>query len=251
MPAQSISIAYRFSILAALSIVLAFASFTRNPVFMTDVSIWAEAAEQSPGKQRALHNYGCALAKDGRYTEAISVFDKVLSLPYDGSVLMHFMHLERGNAYYHLKQYDNALSAYKDALIIAPADSEALTNIAVVLMKQGKRTDALAYAKMAVETGSPFATTFEVMGDIFAAEGKRAEAVQYYLDAIRKNPGLLSAYKSLAGVYETMGQYSTAIAMLNDIMARAGDSDQSEREEAFYMLMRIREKEKTVLKKTE
>ena len=52
----------------------------------------------------------------GKYAESLTYLDKATSLyPKDASVL-----IERGNAYYFLKQYDKALEDYSNAITVNP-----------------------------------------------------------------------------------------------------------------------------------
>jgi hypothetical protein len=76
------------SFLVTVSIIacLAFSAQKRNRVYMTPVTLWADAASKSINKRRTHENYGQALSTAGKYPEALREFKTVLALRDDGSV---------------------------------------------------------------------------------------------------------------------------------------------------------------------
>lgn len=235
IPSHSLSGAL---ILAAICSLLLAGTIARNPLFLTESGLWAETVRSSPGKQRSHHNLGCALAKERRYEEALRAFDAALTLAPDGTLLLHFCHLEVGNANYHLKRYDDAVAAWRKALGLSPGNPEVLTNIAVVLVKQGKFDEALNHARLALAASPPLAETFEVLGDISLARGDVRAAADHYVAAVKRKPALVSAFRSAAIAFERTGDYDTASRYLEQYIA--GANDPAEKGEALRVLESIR-----------
>jgi len=157
----------------------------------------------------------------------------------DGTLLLHYCYLEVGNADYHLERYDDAVAAWRKALGYAPGNPEILTNIAVVLARQGKYEDALSFARSALNASPPLAETLEVLGDISLAKGDFRAAAAYFVSAVERAPAPVSAYRSAATALERAGDYDAASRYLEQYIARV--DDQAEKGDAIRALAQLRE----------
>lgn len=211
--------------LAVVCCILMSAAAFRNTVYRDEATLWAENMRRAPGKQRTFHNAGCALAKDGRYHEALRAFDAALALGPDGTVLLHFLHIERGNAFYHLGRYDDAVTAWQRALETSPGNPEALTNIAVAQVKQGRIEEARGHAVAALAVPHPLPETFEIMGEISLLRREYRAAATQFAAALAKNPDLVDAYLGAAEAQERLGDRTAARAMLRAYIDRATDAE--------------------------
>lgn len=236
----------RTLLLAVLSLLLTVVAFARGPIFRDEVGLWNETVKRSPEKQRPHHNFGCALAKTKQYDAAIRAFDQALSLDPDGTIMPHFCYVERGNAHYHLKQYEEAIASWKKALDISPGNPEVLTNIAEGLMKQGKTDEAWGYIQAALAASSPYPETLEVLGEIHLARGEAASAAESFVSALRKNPELVTAYRGAASAYEKMGDYGPAASYLEQYLSR--DLNEQDRIEATRIMVRLKKKMREMTK---
>ena len=223
--------------LAALVIVFLSASLVRNADFRSEIKLWQAAVSGSPGKQRPHQNYGVALAQASRHADALRAFDDTLALPPDGSVLLHYLHIERGNAHYHLGELDLALASWKTALMTSPGNAEVLTNMATVFLEQGRIEDAEAYARFALRVPDPFAETLEVMGEIELKRKRYREATSYLTAALQKKPDLLSAYLTAARAREGAGEYREAYRIVQQYLAK--DLKEGDRQEAQAIAKRL------------
>jgi len=226
MPVISSHSSARVLLLGAICFLLLAGTIVRNPVYRSESGLWAETVKRSSGKQRTHHNFGCALAKEGRYEEALRAFDAALAMKPDGTLLLHYCYLEVGNANYHLERYDDAVAAWRKALGYAPGNPEILTNIAVVFARQGKYEDALSYARSALNAAPPLAETLEVLGDISLAKGDVRAAAAYFVSAVEREPAPVSAYRSAAAALEKAGDYDAASRYLEQYIARVDDPAQ-------------------------
>jgi tetratricopeptide (TPR) repeat protein len=214
MDTQTSRTVLRHAVVLALICLLAAGAFQRNRLYRTEVSLWEHTVRRASGKQRVHHNYGCALAAEHRYESALEAFRNALALRPDGTVLPHFLHIEMGNAYFHLGRYDEALQAWRTALAASPGNPEVLTNMAVVLFKQGRTGEAAEHARRAMARPSPLPETLELMGDIAFQRGEFRPAAAFYVAAVRARPGLLTAYRGAVLAYERAGDDELAKGML-------------------------------------
>jgi tetratricopeptide (TPR) repeat protein len=226
-----------WTVLAMLCVALASVAAVRNAAYRDEPSLWTETIRRSPGKQRTYHNAGCALAKAGRYDDALRAFDAALALEPDGSVLLHFLHIERGNAYYHLGRYEDAIAAWRRALETSPGNPEVLTNTAVALVKLGRIEEARGHAAAALAAPRPLPETHEVMGEISLLRGEYQAAADQLAAALKMRPDLVDAYLSAALAYEKTGNPSSASAMLRQYLERATDA--AGREKARQLAERL------------
>jgi tetratricopeptide (TPR) repeat protein len=229
-------------LLGVLVLALLTLAHGRNRVYFSEVTLWQDAAMRTPGKQRTHHNYGCALARAGRFEEAVRALDGALAQENDGSILLHYLLIEKGNAFYRLERYDEALNSWMQALAASPGNREIMTNIAVVLVKQGRTGEALGYARSALLTSAPLAETLEVMGEIALKQRRYSEASSYLLAALRKDPDLGSAYRTAALALEAAGSYEAANRIVQQYLVRKSEGE--EREEMIGISRRLQSRMK-------
>ena len=99
-----------------------------------------------PNNLAALYDKGLALAKTGRPSEAIVMYDKALAMdPRNVGLLVN-----KGNALDELGKTDEAIVLYERALAIYPEDSAALYNEGVSLLHLGKYNESIAFFDKAV-----------------------------------------------------------------------------------------------------
>jgi protein O-GlcNAc transferase len=211
------------AVLALLLLVLCTATFIRDTAYRNEIDLWERAVRSAPFKQRSHHNYACALSRAGRYEEALQAFARARSLPADGSVLLSYLYTEEGNAYYHLGRYDDALASWKQALSSSPGNSEIMTNIAVVLVKQGKIQEAETYGKFALSVPDPLAETYEVMGEIALGRQDYRSAAGFLRSALRKRSDLYSAYRAAVLAFEGEHAYAEAFLLTEKYLAENAD----------------------------
>jgi tetratricopeptide (TPR) repeat protein len=123
---------------AVLAIVLGGATFARNRVWATDVSLWTDAARKSPGKSRPWLNLGTALRDDGRPEPAIAALRRGLELE-PGSV---YGHAQLGAVLLSTGRPAEAEPELRAALTLAPDDPETLFNFATLLWQTGRKDEA-------------------------------------------------------------------------------------------------------------
>ncbi len=198
-----------------LVLLLTMATADRNRVFRDNVSLWADAVDKAPGKQRTHHNYGCALAEAERHTAALYEFRKTLAMKPDGSVLLGYLLTEMGISYYKLGQYDSAISIWQDALRREPKSAELLNDLAMGFLKKKNYGEALAYAERALTSDPSMAEAFNTLGQIQLVLGDTEAAIQSFLIALKKEPEVVSRYRDVVDVFEKTGRHALAAEYAN------------------------------------
>jgi tetratricopeptide (TPR) repeat protein len=122
------------------------ATYARNRVYKTPVTLWEDASSKSAMKRRTHENYGQALSTAGFYPEALRQFETVLALKDDGSVPMRDLYREMGVVFFRMGLFDDSISAWETGLKHAPSDPSILNNLSVVFIagrtrKQRRQSD--------------------------------------------------------------------------------------------------------------
>ena len=205
---------------AVLVLLLTIATATRNRAYHDNVSLWADTAEKSPGKQRTHHNYGCALSGAELHDAALHEFRKTLAMKPDGSVLLGYLLTEIGLSYYKLEQYDNAIRTWQDALRREPNNAELLNDLAMAFFNKKRYDDARRYAERALTIEPLSSDALNTLGQIHLAMRDPEAAIRYFLQALEKAPEVGSRYWDVievlekAGRHDLAGEYADRAAML-------------------------------------
>lgn len=184
------------------------ATWQRNSVWQSEVSIWQDCATKSPAKPRALTNYGFALIKAGRVDEAFQPLQRALAL--DLTHYAAYNHL--GNAFLKKRMVPDAIEAFQNVLAIYPAYPEARRNLGVALSAAGRMDEAVAQFAEALRLDPNSATAHFNFGLAHQKMGLWEKASEDYLSACRLDPQYPPPYHNLGMVYLALGRKELALA---------------------------------------
>ena len=163
-----------------ISAPLAAATFARNEVWFTDLSLWSDVVAKSPGKSRPQDNLGLALAHRRREAEAI----------------VHF----------------------REAVRLDPTNVRAHNNLGVALAKLGRLMEAKAAFLAALHVDPDHAEALHNLGRIYLVnEGRFEEAATLFQRAIRRRPDYADAYANLGAAWNQLGRYGDTIRLLDGV----------------------------------
>lgn len=164
-------------LVAGTILTLSVATYTRNNVWQSWISIWSDATAKSPGKARAhnvlgigyfyslkfddalreyreavrlkpdfieaYYNMGLVYKEKKQYEESLNMFFKVLSISAFNADQFALYYNEIGINYSELGGLDQAVKAFASAVENNPDSSEFRNNYAFALMTKGNREEAL------------------------------------------------------------------------------------------------------------
>jgi tetratricopeptide (TPR) repeat protein len=189
------------SVMSALMVlvvlVLASATYVRNGVWSSELSLWSDVIEKSSMKARAYNNLGLALESKGHYFEAIERYRTALSLEPNART-----HNNLGNAYLSISLTDKAVSHFKEALRLKPYYVKAYNNLGAAYITLGMYDRAITQLRKAVMIDPYFAKAQNSLGYALMSKGFYGEAVGYFREALRLEPGYGKARANLS-----MAQY--------------------------------------------
>ncbi len=195
---------------ATLAVAATVATFQRNAVYRTELSLWTDTVAKNPGSSRAHNYYGLALAADpARLAEAIPHYERALEIRPD----FPEAHNNLANALAQIPaRRAEALSHYEAALRARPGYAEVETNLANLLADlPGRLPDALAHYASAARLLPDSAIIHQNYGHALARSGQFDAAVVHLETALRLSPDYAKAHTTLANVLAATGRESAAL----------------------------------------
>ncbi|AWI09707.1 tetratricopeptide repeat protein [Ereboglobus luteus] len=186
------------------------------------IALCVEAVRLKPDFTQAYNNHGYALAKLGRFNDALLYYDKALSFGQNG---MDVTLNNRGYALYNLGRYEDAMRDYRGALKLRPSYAEALSNYGNVLCAIGRYDEAMRQLDEALRMDPEFAAAWNNRGNIFAAMGNNPdEALRCYKKAAELDPSLALAIDNVARYAVFLGRSEEALPYF-EVHARLKPAD--------------------------
>lgn len=154
-------------------------------------------------------SYGAALEvlKAGDYEKAIDYFSRYLRV----SNMHDEAYFQRGNAYYGLRKYDEALNDYLKAYSMGYNSSRMLYNVASIYREKGLEDGAIEFLNKALNINPGFIDSYLLLGDIYSARGDLVKAKESYKKAFSLDPSARLQIFSLGQISMEMGDYKDAI----------------------------------------
>ncbi len=225
-------------LISAMLLSLAYATWARNTVYQSGMSLWKNITETSPQKRRAHENYGQALSTAGRLQEALEQFNTVLALPDDGSVPLRDLYREIGVVQFRMGSFDAAAEAWRKGLLYADGDPGLLNNLSVVYMQQQRYDEAAASAEAALKNNPLMPQLLNTLGQVSMIKKEYDKALKYFLRAIDSDPDSPTYYSNAAMAYAQTGRYDEAHQYMSMSAARTSNPAQRQRTQAFMDQMK-------------
>ncbi len=219
------------------------------PHWENNITLFRRAVEVSPHSATARKNLGEALARAGRFAEALVEYEKALQIhPTDaailsdlGTVLLRLGRADEAvqrlraaletnpndpdfpfnlaNALLELGQTDAAIRAYEQSLAMKPNHARARHNLAIALARIGRTDEAFDHARRALALEPENAEVHNTIANLLAERGEHVRAIGHYQEALRLDPKLARAHFNLAGSLLETGRTNDALACLRTAAA--------------------------------
>lgn len=131
---------------------------------------------------------------------------------------------QRAHAMFFLGRNEQAREAYRIALSVDPAQTDALLGEARLALVDRKQDVALKMAEKAVASGPRNADALALLGDLKRVHGDEAGAARAYEQAVAITPGANAVRLSLASVLIGQEAYDKAIAQIVVVLKGVPDS---------------------------
>lgn len=182
----------------ALTIVLiieAAATYQRNELWASAITLWKDSVAGSPNKYRPRFQLAFAYFLAGDNGDAIQQFQKTSELAKPTFDLL----LDWGLAYDAAGNLNQALDKLKQAAALEQ-DAHVYQTIGLVYGKMGKYSEAMGALDTSQKLDARFPMTYYTRGNVFEEQGNRARAAEEYKHALALDPQLGLAREALLRV---------------------------------------------------
>jgi len=148
-------------------------------------------------------------------------------------------HLTLGNWLVRLRQPDEAIAAFMEAVALKPDDDIALGNLARILRARGRTQDALAALEVfrsALRVNPKNPQSWYQLATLYLDLGRMSDAEASFKEALAANPNMGAAYNGLGAIAFERGQLEKA-----EQLVRKGIQLEPRLRTASYNLARLRE----------
>ncbi|MEZ2225964.1 TIGR04372 family glycosyltransferase [Microcoleus sp.] len=188
---------------------------------------------------KAMNDLGLVLEKQGKFDEAIEIYQKILSLPpieetyYNNSLVTLKQEAEIASAYRAIKLNPKLVQAYEMLLQLLPDNWYIWAKFGNILVTLKQEAEAISAYQRAIELNPGFVQAYEMLlqlqpdnWDIWAIFGnslvtlnREGEAISAYQRAIELNPGFVQAYEMLLQLqpdnWDIWAKFGNSLVTLN------------------------------------
>jgi tetratricopeptide (TPR) repeat protein len=221
-------------ILGALTIVMVIGlgakTIDRNRIWKNDFKLFTNDVNENTRSAKLLNAAGGALT-----TNAASMQDspqRTASLQkaigyLEKAIVIHptyrNAYLLMGNAYYYLRNYENAIAMFDKALAIDPEFKDALQNLPIVLRDGGRHmgqnqnnfVKAQQWLERSFSMNPDDYETCRLLGITYGIQGIHNKAIEFFQKAIALKPNIAANYATLGTAYRNAGQKDKAREAFN------------------------------------
>ncbi|MBV8170136.1 MAG: tetratricopeptide repeat protein [Alphaproteobacteria bacterium] len=133
-------------------------------------------------------------------------------------------HVNLGNALHAVGRTDDAVAAYRQALVLDPASAHAHSNLGNVLQARGELEAAVESYGAALRLEPGHAQAHYNLGNAYAALGRADAALASYRAALTLRPDYAEALNNLANLLQTVGRIDEAIEAYRRALALTPDA---------------------------
>jgi tetratricopeptide (TPR) repeat protein len=149
------------------------------------------------------------LHQEGNYEEAVREYRRAAELDDENPFIYNYM----GLALLSLEDYDGAIKALKQALVLNPNLTDAHNNLGVVYSEIGDKEKAFQEFTQVVRDPS-FPTPEKPLynlGELYLRDNNLELALMHFRRAVEKNVNFAMGYRGLGKVHLALGEYDAAI----------------------------------------
>lgn len=205
----------------ALLAVWAVLVWQRNGDWVSEETIWLDAARKGPAMPRVHVNLGKGYLESERYEEAIVASRRGLALDPDISLA----HYNIGTAYLSLERYEEAVASFEAALELQPGMMEALNNLGNSYQHQGRYELAIDTFREAL-AAYEWSQLHHNLGAAFLAAGSIDSALAHFQSAFDLTPADRETTEGLARALIKAERLQSAQRLLVGALREAPDDEE-------------------------
>jgi tetratricopeptide (TPR) repeat protein len=193
--------------LLCIMIALGVATYSRNSVWRTEISLWEDNIKKTPKLMEVYNNLTNAYLKEKRYEDVVRVASKAIEV----DPRTHGGYHNLGIAYTGLGKYDEAITNIKKAIELTPQDPDFYKSIAQAYMQKGDSMSALNSYLVAIRYDMTDAELYNNAAVQYANLADYLKAIKFFQMSLTLNPNQIYPYVNMGKVYEVQGKVGFAI----------------------------------------
>ncbi|BAY19779.1 serine/threonine kinase [Anabaenopsis circularis NIES-21] len=166
-----------------------------------------------------LSKQGNTLFELQRYQDALSAYEEAVNIRPDYAQGWN----GQGKTLFKLKQYDEALTAYEKAIQIQPDYVDAWSGRGFTLQKLQRYPEAIAAFDKALQLHDDYPEVWNAKGEVFSGLKQYDNAIKAYDKAIDLKSDYVEAWYSKGLVWQNLKNYDEAIAAYNKALEIKSD----------------------------
>ena len=148
-----------------------------------------------------------------RFDEAIALFQSAIDIESD-PILKAKLYNGLGSSLNQLDRYGEAITAYEQALSLAPEKAQVWVNLGVTQRLAGNYEQALTAYKEALKRDANLATAHSSIGSLLVLQNKPKPAVEAFNSAIAIDANMAVSHGNLALAFAMLGRFEEAQSSL-------------------------------------
>jgi tetratricopeptide (TPR) repeat protein len=211
---NNLSRAAGFCLTALVVGILAMLTLKRNADYESEVSIWSDTVKKRPLNARAKNNLGNALSQQGRYLEAVSLFQEAARIQPDFTLARENLAIafnKMGFALAGQGRYEEAIDRFQEAVNVDPEYFEARSNLALAFKKVNKYENAVSVLRNAGTIYQDNPDFHFFLGNMLLDSGKPQEAIPHYRKVLDLRGSYPEAHNNLGVALSNIGCQQEAI----------------------------------------
>ena len=187
------------------------ATYLRNKVWSSEVSLWSDARRKAPSMHRPVHNLAMALYdNNGRLDEALKLYLRADNLKMHRRSHRAWLYGNIANIHYRTGRYDLAETYYQKAHEIAPKKAFLRYRLAETLIMQEKLNSAMKHVDELLARNPKKSDYLNLKGTILLQQMKPDQALLVFLENLRNNPRQATAYVNAGRALTVIGKFDPA-----------------------------------------
>ncbi len=241
----------RSMVIMLIAIIVGYAALTyqRNKVWNNEFTLWDDAVQKSPHKERPYINRAKAYYDQGNVDRAMADYNRAIELNTDDELAYTdrgFLYTQQGNSAKAMSDFDKAIKinpvypmAYYDrglafeaqknvsqafnsftkAIELNPHYLEAYAKRSLLYRQSGDWPKAIADFTRVIELSPLNAESYNDRGVLYGERDYWDKAIVDFTKAIKLNPQYATAYYNRAGTFYQIKEYDKALADLQKAAA--------------------------------
>ncbi|NBR58644.1 MAG: tetratricopeptide repeat protein [Opitutaceae bacterium] len=198
---------YYVILVSLLALFLGGATYFRQQIYQSELSLWADTVVGAPNNQRAHLNLGQILYQRGRFSEAEQHFTTALRL----KPAYAEAHYNLGLTNMKLDRRVEAIAQFEAALQLVPDYAVAHNDLAIALVQTGQIAAAQLHFEGALQARPDFAGAHFNLANLLLRLGQPAEAVIHYQAAREQSADVAEYHSNLAIALMQTGRPAEAL----------------------------------------